>query len=398
MGGRLRRSRAGRADPANIKAWRMLADKVLVDNAQGIRGHGIILEAVPKIQPYTRWANPKIPYQQADLVAALAEMFKADPACARSDGYQFDVVNLTRQVLGNHAATVHARMMRAYEEKDLAGLPCGRRDGSWRSAATSICCSARATNSCWDAGWPTRARWAANPAEARYYERNARQIITTWHKPGGELSDYAHRQWNGLLRTYYLPRWQEFIARLDKSLADNQPLDAESYDRWRVEFEAAMARIHGDILRRSRRRSGNHCPAAVRKIRDGGIVDVNSMAALGMKPGISASSGMAATPALSKFSCTQSSPALPTASRFFSSVGRANVLVKMPIRIGGSPSPATAKRLAGRGGDCPAGVSERQVPFDAQQIGHPLIDDLVAGCVAAIDRFTEALQFRVEPL
>ena len=74
--------RAGRPDPANLKAWRMLADKVFVDNAMGIRGHGIILQAIPKIRPYTRWANPKIPYEQADLVAALAEMLKADPACA----------------------------------------------------------------------------------------------------------------------------------------------------------------------------------------------------------------------------------------------------------------------------------------------------------------------------
>ena len=155
---------AGRPDPANVKAWRMLADKVLVDNAMGIRGHGIILEAIPKIRPYTRWANPTIPYEQADLVAALAEMLKADPACAASDGYRFDVVNLTRQVLGNHAATVHARMMRAYEEKDLA---------AFRAAAERFLeigrdldmLSARATNSCWDAGWPTLRSWAANPAE-----------------------------------------------------------------------------------------------------------------------------------------------------------------------------------------------------------------------------------------
>jgi alpha-N-acetylglucosaminidase len=228
--------RAGRPDPANLKAWRMLADKVFVDNAMGIRGHGIILEAVPKIRPYTRWADPKIPYEKVDLVAALGEMLKADPTCAQSDGYQFDVVNLTRQVLGNYSATVHARMMRAYEEKDLP---------AFRAAAERFLAIGRDLDALLGTRhefllgrWLADARrWAADPAEARYYERNARQIITTWHKPGGELSDYAHRQWNGLLGSYYLPRWQEFIARLDRSLADNQPLDAESYDRWRVEFE-----------------------------------------------------------------------------------------------------------------------------------------------------------------
>jgi alpha-N-acetylglucosaminidase len=146
------------------------------------------------------------------------------------------VVNLTRQVLGNYSATVHARMMRAYAEKDLP---------AFRAAADRFLEIGRdldilvGTRHEFLLGrWLADARrWAADPAEAPYYERNARQIITTWHKPGGELSDYAHRQWNGLLRTYYLPRWQEFIARLDRSLAGDQPLDAESYDRWRVEFE-----------------------------------------------------------------------------------------------------------------------------------------------------------------
>ena len=53
--------------------------------------------------------------------------------------------------------------------------------------------------------WIRDARaWGATPAEADYYEADARRIITDW---GVHLNDYAHREWNGLLRDYYLPRW-----------------------------------------------------------------------------------------------------------------------------------------------------------------------------------------------
>ena len=62
--------RAGRADAAVLHAWEILAEKVLLDQAVG---------------------------------------------------YQFDLVNLTRQALSNLAAIVQARMVVAAEAKDLTG-------------------------------------------------------------------------------------------------------------------------------------------------------------------------------------------------------------------------------------------------------------------------------------
>lgn len=44
---------------------------------------------------------------------------------------------------------------------------------------------------------------------ASFYEYNARNQITLWG-PTGEISDYASKQWGGLIATYYVPRWQRF--------------------------------------------------------------------------------------------------------------------------------------------------------------------------------------------
>ena len=54
--------------------------------------------------------------------------------------------------------------------------------------------------------WTTYARkWGDDDAEKSYYESDARRQITTW---GGGVNEYAAKTWSGLIRDYYIPRWQ----------------------------------------------------------------------------------------------------------------------------------------------------------------------------------------------
>jgi len=82
--------------------------------------------------------------------------------------------------------------------------------------------------------WINDARsWAANDAEKAYYEKNARTIITIWGG-NGELLDYANRQWNGLMRDYYLPRWQMLIEATLAELKGGKAVDRiELEKKWR---------------------------------------------------------------------------------------------------------------------------------------------------------------------
>lgn len=68
--------------------------------------------------------------------------------------------------------------------------------------------------------WTQEARDAAGEvagaktATADWYEyNNARTLITTWgdQTQNGGLKDYSYRSWQGLLKDYYLPRWQYFF-------------------------------------------------------------------------------------------------------------------------------------------------------------------------------------------
>ena len=58
--------------------------------------------------------------------------------------------------------------------------------------------------------------YGASTATADWYEfNNARTLITTWgdyaQNNGGRLRDYSYRSWQGLLKDYYLPRWEYFF-------------------------------------------------------------------------------------------------------------------------------------------------------------------------------------------
>lgn len=70
------------------------------------------------------------------------------------------------------------------------------------------------------AGHPTKdmRRWidfarqhgGTDSALADYYEKNARRIVTIWGPP---VDDYSARIWSGLIRDYYLPRWQHYFRQ-----------------------------------------------------------------------------------------------------------------------------------------------------------------------------------------
>ena len=57
--------------------------------------------------------------------------------------------------------------------------------------------------------WVNLARnFGDTPEEKQYYESNAKRLITTW---GGGVNEYSARTWNGLIGTYYAPRWQLWL-------------------------------------------------------------------------------------------------------------------------------------------------------------------------------------------
>ncbi|MCM1502903.1 MAG: alpha-N-acetylglucosaminidase [Bacteroidales bacterium] len=73
--------------------------------------------------------------------------------------------------------------------------------------------------------------WGTTPEESGKYETNARRLVTIWGPGKGPdgLDDYACRIWSGLIRDYYLPRWENYFA----SRKSGKPFD---FNGWEYKF------------------------------------------------------------------------------------------------------------------------------------------------------------------
>ena len=159
-----------------------------------------------------------------ELSKRAAKLLLADyEAMKMSRGYQYDVITVLQQILSNTAQDVHLEMVDAYRRKDLAAFQAksaeflkiaDRMDEILSGSAYYLL-----------GRWVEQAKALAQNADdftKMLYERNAKTLITTWGSykqcETGGLRDYSNRQWSGLVRDYYKPRWERWIANRTKEL------------------------------------------------------------------------------------------------------------------------------------------------------------------------------------
>ncbi len=156
------------------------------------------------------------------------------------------MVNLCRQALGNHFLKLREQFTAACDRKDasaaqecadamrellrdLDGLMATREDfmlGKWLSDARAF---------------------GKDDAEKRYYEQNARNLLTTWGEDGQSLNDYANRTWSGLVGTHYLPRWDHFLTEAVKALKEGRVLEQKILDETLTEMEGRWVRTSNPL-------------------------------------------------------------------------------------------------------------------------------------------------------
>jgi alpha-N-acetylglucosaminidase len=240
--------RSGNNDPAVASAWDILMEKVLKNRMKPGWDHGSVITWRPEFNtesdtpaPKTALRDGKVkaarePEMMAAYVEAIDTLFKASPESQKADGYRYDSVNWVRQALAYHSDNVREKLMAAYRAGDKEGV---KLHGETMVSIIRDLDELVGTRHEFLFGtWVRDAKkWAKNKQEEAYYEKNSRQILTTWLQPGGGLMDYARREWNGLLATYYLPRWEEFTKRLIESSQRGKPFDPGAYHTWCNEFE-----------------------------------------------------------------------------------------------------------------------------------------------------------------
>ncbi len=208
------------------KAWNTLLHTAL-DNTTTLQGpHEAVLCARPSLHvgSVSTWGGCNIFYDTQrltgaawDLLAAYDDV-KASASPIAMANYSYDLVDITRQVLTDYGKSLLEGIATA--SADTLSTPVFQRR---RDAFLGLILDLDrllGTNRIFRLGnWTETARRAAT--EIQGYDAatqdwmeldNARTLITTWGDEGpcehGGLRDYSYREWEGMLRDFYYPRWK----------------------------------------------------------------------------------------------------------------------------------------------------------------------------------------------
>ena len=215
------KARYGVEDATIEKAWMILANSIYNcpagNNQQG--PHESIFCGRPSLNNFqaSSWSKMKNYYDPADTKEAARLMNSVAEKYRGNNNFEYDLVDITRQALADQARQQYQHTIADYKgfarkafaqdaarfldmllmQDKLLGTRSEFRLGHWTQDAVNA---------------------GVTPEEKKLYEWNARVQITTWGNrycaDTGGLRDYAHKEWQGLLKDFYYPRWKAYFDAL----------------------------------------------------------------------------------------------------------------------------------------------------------------------------------------
>ena len=150
-------------------------------------------------------------------MTGIADQYKGN------NNFEYDLVDICRQALADQGRLQYLKTIADYNgfsrkafakdahrflemillQDKLLGTRTEFRLGHWTEAARKL---------------------GTTQQEKDLYEWNARVEITTWGNrmcaDKGGLHDYAHKEWQGILKDFYYKRWKIFMDALAKQMED----------------------------------------------------------------------------------------------------------------------------------------------------------------------------------
>lgn len=218
-------ARYGRTTPNITKAWEILSNTIYACPPQSTQAGptNSIFCARPGKKAYQASAFAEMyPYYKEKDIIDAARLFMSDAKDFKgNNNFEYDLVDIVRQAIAEKGRLMYKTMIAAYNTGDVDTfnfvssrflnlilqqdeLLSTRPEfgvGRWLEQAKSI---------------------GETPSEKKLLEWNARTQITTWGNrtasEKGQLRDYAHKEWSGILKDVYYVRWSKFIQSLQNEL------------------------------------------------------------------------------------------------------------------------------------------------------------------------------------
>ena len=230
--------------------WLLLNDSVYKD--WSFYGLGTQLVARPSLEGHgTYYTKPYYSYSN-DTLKKICKAFVTSfsskdnvhyfgPPWTWKDTYQYDLVNLFSQWMGNHFMDIRNDFTVAYKNRDIRKM---ERQVEMANQLFADVDTLLNTHPAFMLGpWIEAAReWGTTEEEKDYYERQARTLLTVWGGP--VLNDYANRMWGGLVGDYYAKRWNLFFDAVIKAVKEGKEFDEKAFGEELSKFEHAWTESH----------------------------------------------------------------------------------------------------------------------------------------------------------
>jgi hypothetical protein len=216
-----------------------------------------VIAAIPSLEAnQASIMGPRaLPYPADALVPALAALVEAAEATgSRTPSMEYDLVDVARQALADAARAVLPRVAAAYAARDVAAFDAGA-DAFLALVDEQDRLLATHPDFRLDTWTDAAATFGSTPAESAQLVEWGKRLLTAWAEQGDLiLTEYATRDWAGLVGGYYRRRWTLWFEELRHALRGEPttPVDwAAVADAWAAEPEVAIP-PRGEVLAAAR--------------------------------------------------------------------------------------------------------------------------------------------------
>ena len=252
------KARYGTYDETMAKAWDILANDIyncpFGNNQQGT--HESIFCGRPSLNNFqaSSWSKMENYYDPTTTEDAARLMLEVADKYKGNNNFEYDLVDIVRQSLSDRGRIVYNQTVADFKSFDKKSFAAHSQEFLNILLAQD---QLLATRSEFRVGrWIEQARsLGTTPEEKDLYEWNARVQITTWGDRvcanDGGLRDYAHKEWNGILKDFYYKRWAAYWQTLQDVLDGKPMVELDYYameQPWTLAHNPYPAKGEGDCI------------------------------------------------------------------------------------------------------------------------------------------------------
>lgn len=174
-----------------------------------------------EVKSTSSWGSRKLFYDSRVLNEALKTYLNGAGNSKNCETFKYDITDIARQVLANRGQMAYDSIMKYFNQKDIDRYNLYKKEFFYL-----INLQEQLMATCKSCLLGTRLQQAKDfgvtDYEKQLAEKNERMQITIWGPDTYSktpVHDYAHKEWAGLIKDLYLPRWKLFFEQLDDELA-----------------------------------------------------------------------------------------------------------------------------------------------------------------------------------